>query len=95
MSICGQYDDDMQVLTPLKASQLRVALIAHDGKKADIVILATDFKPFLATCKLCATGTTGLRIAQATGLKLERFLSGTWAATCKSARGCLVARLTQ
>ena len=76
MSICGQYDDDMQVLTPLKASQMRVALIAHDGKKADIVTLATDFKPFLATCKLCATGTTGLRIAQATGLKLERFLSG-------------------
>jgi methylglyoxal synthase len=58
------------------APQLRLALIAHDGKKPDILILATDFKPFLATCKLCATGTTGKRITEATGLKVERFLSG-------------------
>jgi hypothetical protein len=55
---------------------LRLALIAHDAKKADIVSIATDFRAFLATCKLCATGTTGTRIAQATGLKIERFLSG-------------------
>ena len=58
------------------APQLRLALIAHDGKKPDILILATDFRAFLATCKLCATGTTGKRIAEATGLKVERFLSG-------------------
>jgi methylglyoxal synthase len=57
-------------------STMRLALIAHDAKKADIVGLATDFKDFLATCKLCATGTTGQRITQATGLKVERFLSG-------------------
>jgi methylglyoxal synthase len=56
--------------------QLRIALIAHDGKKTDIVTLAQDFQEFLASCKLCATGTTGTRIAQGTGLKLERFLSG-------------------
>jgi methylglyoxal synthase len=56
--------------------QIRLALIAHDGKKADIITLAQDFSEFLGTCKLCATGTTGTRIAQATGLKLERFLSG-------------------
>jgi methylglyoxal synthase len=57
-------------------STLRLALIAHDAKKADIVTIATDFKAFLSTCKLCATGTTGARITQATGLKIERFLSG-------------------
>ncbi len=55
---------------------LRIALIAHDGKKPDILTLAADFLPFLATCKLCATGTTGARISKATGLKIERFLSG-------------------
>ena len=55
---------------------LRLALIAHDAKKSDIVNLATDFHAFFATCKLCATGTTGTRITQATGLKIERFLSG-------------------
>jgi methylglyoxal synthase len=69
---CNGYDEKMKALAP----QLRIALIAHDGKKSDIVILATDFKAFLATCKLCATGTTGTRITQATGLKIERFLSG-------------------
>jgi methylglyoxal synthase len=70
--IATGYDEKMKALAP----QLRVALIAHDGKKSDIVILATDFQPFLATCKLCATGTTGKRITEATGLKIERFLSG-------------------
>jgi methylglyoxal synthase len=67
----SHYDEPM-TYQPM----LRLALIAHDAKKADIVSLATDFKEFLATCKLCATGTTGQRIAQATGLKVERFLSG-------------------
>jgi methylglyoxal synthase len=54
----------------------RIALIAHDAKKADIEALAKDFLGFLKTCKLCATGTTGARIMHATGLKIERLLSG-------------------
>jgi methylglyoxal synthase len=59
-----------------KTSQPHLALIAHDAKKDDIVQLALDFQGFLQTCKLCATGTTGQRIAKATGLKIERLLSG-------------------
>lgn len=55
---------------------LRIALVAHDAKKPDIVALAADFTSFLSQCKLCGTGTTGLRIAQTTGLKVERLLSG-------------------
>ena len=55
---------------------LRIALVAHNAKKPDIVALAVDFKDFLTRCKLCGTGTTGQRIAQATGLKVERLLSG-------------------
>ncbi len=54
----------------------RIALIAHDAKKDDIVELSRDFLGFLQTCKLCATGTTGARITSATGLKIERLLSG-------------------
>ena len=54
----------------------RLALIAHDAKKDDIVTLAQDFRAVLVQCKLCATGTTGACIATATGLKIERFLSG-------------------
>jgi methylglyoxal synthase len=54
----------------------RIALIAHDAKKTDIEALCKDFLGFLETCKLCATGTTGARITRATGLKIERLLSG-------------------
>lgn len=54
----------------------RIALVAHDAKKSDIEALCKDFSGFLETCKLCATGTTGTRIMQATGLKIERLLSG-------------------
>jgi methylglyoxal synthase len=55
---------------------LQIALIAHNGKKDAIVALAQEFLPQLRGAKLCATGTTGARIAEATGLTVERFLSG-------------------
>jgi methylglyoxal synthase len=54
----------------------RVALIAHDMKKDDIVALAGEFAETLAQCRLVATGTTGTRIAAAHGLTVERKLSG-------------------
>jgi methylglyoxal synthase len=54
----------------------RIALIAHDRKKATIVELAREFAPVLRQCALCATGTTGSRIAAETGLAIERMLSG-------------------
>ncbi|WP_250512614.1 methylglyoxal synthase [Caballeronia sp. INDeC2] len=54
----------------------RVALIAHDMKKDDIVQLAGEFVDTLAQCNLVATGTTGGRIAAAHGLEVERKLSG-------------------
>jgi methylglyoxal synthase len=55
---------------------LSIALIAHNGKKDAIVSLAQEFLPLLKRAKLCATGTTGARIADATGLSIERMLSG-------------------
>ncbi|SAL18967.1 methylglyoxal synthase [Caballeronia peredens] len=54
----------------------RVALIAHDMKKDEIVTLAGEFADTLAQCSLVATGTTGGRIAAAHGLEVERKLSG-------------------
>ncbi len=54
----------------------RVALIAHDHKKDDIVALAGEFASTLRHCELFATGTTGGRIAAAHGLEIERMLSG-------------------
>ncbi len=53
-----------------------VALIAHDGKKDDMVRLVTAQRQTLAKCHLIATGTTGERIAHATNLPIERMLSG-------------------
>jgi methylglyoxal synthase len=54
----------------------RIALIAHDHRKDTIVALAREFRPLLAQCRLCGTGTTGGRIAGETGLQVERLLSG-------------------
>ncbi|KND59019.1 Methylglyoxal synthase [Candidatus Burkholderia verschuerenii] len=55
------------------ADKIRVALIAHDMKKDDIVKLAGEFVDTLAQCDLVATGT---RISAAHGLAVERKLSG-------------------
>lgn len=55
---------------------LRIALIAHDGKKDEMVALASEFKDALAACRLCATGTTGGRLEREVGLPVERLLSG-------------------
>ena len=57
-------------------SKPRIALIAHDAKKDEIVALVGEFRTTLAQCRLVATGTTGGRIADAHGLEVERKLSG-------------------
>lgn len=53
-----------------------LALIAHDGKKDDIVRFARAHSEQLRRFELIATGTTGERIQQATGLPVTRMLSG-------------------
>lgn len=54
----------------------RVALIAHDEKKPDIIELANEYEDILTTFELVGTGTTGKRIAEETGLDIERKASG-------------------
>lgn len=53
-----------------------IALIAHDGKKDDMVRFARAHHDLLAAFQLIGTGTTGERITQATGLPVTRMLSG-------------------
>ncbi len=53
-----------------------IALIAHDGKKDDLVRFLSAHRGQLPVFKLIATGTTGERVMQATGLIVERMLSG-------------------
>jgi methylglyoxal synthase len=53
-----------------------IALIAHDGKKDDMVRFVQAHREALANFTLIATGTTGERVARATGLEVKRMLSG-------------------
>ncbi len=55
---------------------MKVALIAHDKKKDDIVRFSLAYQHILEKHDLYATGTTGLKIAEATGLPVHRFKSG-------------------
>ncbi|GGZ26760.1 methylglyoxal synthase [Echinicola pacifica] len=56
---------------------MRIALIAHDGKKADMVHFLSGFKDRLlgADIRLFATGTTGSHIERA-GFEVEKLMSG-------------------
>lgn len=54
----------------------RIALIAHDNKKKDIVRWALKNKEVLSHFELCGTGTTSNRVEEITGLKVVPFLSG-------------------
>jgi methylglyoxal synthase len=54
----------------------RIALIAHDNKKEDLLEWARFNKGTLGRHDLYATGTTGSLLSRELGLKVTRFLSG-------------------
>ncbi len=56
---------------------MKIAIIAHDGKKADMVRFLSDSHEILKqeNITLIATGTTGSHV-EAGGLKVERVASG-------------------
>jgi methylglyoxal synthase len=59
------------------ASRLRLALIAHDQKKDDMVAFVAARADFLSGCDMVATGTTGQRILEACPqLGIRRLKSG-------------------
>jgi methylglyoxal synthase len=53
-----------------------IALIAHDGKKADMLAFAMQNRDARTGFQLVATGTTGKLIQDKVGLQVERVLSG-------------------
>ncbi len=53
-----------------------LALIAHDGKKADILAFAMQYKDVLQRYHLVATGTTGQLLHDKCGLDIKLMLSG-------------------
>jgi len=54
----------------------RIALIAHDNRKAEMVEWARWNRDTLLRHHLVATGTTGATLARELGLEIVRFLSG-------------------
>lgn len=55
---------------------MKIALIAHDKKKNEIIELAKKYKDVLSKHELYATGTTGTLIMGETGLNIFRMKSG-------------------
>ena len=55
---------------------MKIALIAHDKKKNEIIELAKTYVDVLRAHELYATGTTGTLIMGETGLPIHRMKSG-------------------
>lgn len=55
---------------------MNIALIAHDSKKELMTQFCIAYCGILSKHNLCATGTTGKLVAEATGLEIEKYLSG-------------------
>ena len=55
---------------------MKIALIAHDKKKNEIIEIAKKYKDVLGQHELYATGTTGTLIMGETGLAIHRMKSG-------------------
>ena len=55
---------------------LKIAFIAHDRKKDEIVNFVIAYEQVFKGHQLYSTGTTGLRIMEQTELDIHRFMSG-------------------
>lgn len=65
-------DTPVAVVTPRK----RIALVAHDNKKADLLEWAQYNRDLLANHELMATGTTGTLLEQALDIPVVKLQSG-------------------
>ncbi|MFS1512376.1 methylglyoxal synthase [Chengkuizengella sp. SCS-71B] len=55
---------------------MKIAFIAHDRKKEEIVNFAIAYEKTFLLHELYSTGTTGKKIMENTDLKIHRFMSG-------------------
>ena len=60
----------------LEGKLMNGAMIAHDNMKDDLVLFAIKHKKLLEKFNLYATGTTGKRLIDETGLDIHRLQSG-------------------
>lgn len=66
----------MDYTTRLMPQRKRIALVAHDNKKRDLLEWAAWNKQLLAEHELFATGTTGKLLEELIGVPVTRFQSG-------------------
>ena len=55
---------------------MNIALTAHDAKKELLVQFCIAYCGILSRHSICATGATGKIVSEATGLDIQRYLSG-------------------
>lgn len=55
---------------------MNIALMAHDNKKELMIQFCIAYCGILSKHKIFATGTTGRLVSEATGLNIQKFLSG-------------------
>jgi methylglyoxal synthase len=66
----------MQIPVRKMSSSKRIALVAHDNKKIELIEWAVYNKTALSKHKLFGTGTTGGLVEAALGQSVSKFLSG-------------------
>ncbi len=74
----------MSSTTVAMPARKRIALVAHDHKKTDLLEWARFNRDLLAQHILYATGTTGRVLEEALGLPIIKLQSARWVATSKS-----------
>jgi methylglyoxal synthase len=72
-AVCWTDQRDAPLMT---TPEKTLALIAHDGKKAEMVAFALKYRDVLDRYKLVATSTTGRLLTESANLEVERMLSG-------------------
>lgn len=70
------WEPDRHCSLSKRRKYMKIALIAHDKKKEDMINLAVRYREVLAPHELFATGTTGTMVMGETGLKITRMKSG-------------------
>ena len=67
---------EREEVTEKEEKKFRVALIAHDAKKTDILAFSSKNEGFLKKCDLIATKGTGHLINEKTELEVKEMMSG-------------------
>lgn len=70
------HESRAAAITVASRQRKRVALVAHDNKKADLLEWARFNRDVLAKHDLCATGTTGGLLEQELSVPVEKLMSG-------------------